>query len=123
MYTGYWHQVRSWGHMNSAVSIWFSQLKQFTDKGCDNARIAFTPMDEVMVLWRYSGYGSLTQGHMDIHIFKRFLMMLADSEGKIWLDDFVAKYLVSESDVKRDLMRKDEQERAKEVLIAGVTFV
>ena len=112
--TGYWHQVRSWGYMNSAVSIWFSQLKQFSDKGCDKAKIAFAPMNQVMVLWQYSGHGDLTQGHMDIHILKRFLLTLADGEGKIWLNDFVAKYFDSESS-KRDIMRNDELERARKV--------
>ena len=102
--------------MNSAVSIWFSQVKHFTDQGCDQAKIDFTPMNQVMVLWRFSGHGNLSQGHMDIHIVKRFLLMLADSEGKIWLNDFVAKYLNSESDVKRDVMREDERERQKQVI-------
>ncbi len=100
--------------MNSAVSIWFSQLKQFLDKGCDEAQITFTPMNQVMVLWQFSGHGNLTQGHMDIHIVKRFLLALVDREGKIWLNDFVAKYFDSESN-KRDVMRKDEQERARKV--------
>ena len=102
--------------MNSAVSIWFSQVKHFTDQGCDQAKIDFTPMNQVMVLWRFSGHGNLSQGHMDIHIVKRFLLMLADSEGKIWLNDFVAKYLNSESDFKRDVMREDERERQKQVI-------
>lgn len=100
--------------MNSAVSIWFSQLKQFLDKGCDEAKISFTPMNKVMVLWQYSGHGKLTQGHMDIHILRRFLLTLSDREGKIWLNDFVTNYFDSESN-KRDVMRKDEQERARKV--------
>ena len=100
--------------MNSAVSIWFSQLKQFSDKGCDEAKITFTPMNEVMVLWQYSGHGELTQGHMDIHILRRFLLTLSDREGKIWLEDFVTNYFNSESN-KRDVMRLDEQERARKV--------
>ena len=102
--------------MNSAVSIWFSQVKHFTDQGCDQAKIDFTPMNQVLVLWRFSGHGNLSQGHMDIHIVKRFLLMLADSEGKIWLNDFVAKYLNSESDVRRDVMREDEREGQKQVI-------
>lgn len=113
-YTGYWHQVRSWGCMNSAVSIWFSQLKQFSDKGCDEAKITFAPMNEVMVLWQYSSHGELTQGHMDIHILRRFLLTISDREGKIWMKDFVTNYFNSESN-KRDVMRKDEQERARQV--------
>lgn len=114
---GYWHQVRSWGYMNSAVSIWFSQLKQFSHNGCDKLEVAFTPMNKVPVLWRYSGHGSLSQGHMDVHILRRFLLTLADSEGKINLDELVNQYFRSESDVKRDLLRKNEQERAKEMVV------
>ena len=71
-------------------------------------------MNEVMVLWQYSGHGELTQGHMDIHILKRFLLTLSDREGKIWLEDFVTNYFNSESN-KRDVMRKDEQQRAIKV--------
>ena len=52
---------------------------------------------------------------MDIHIVKRFMLTLADSEGKIWLSDFVSKYFNSESGEKRDVMREDEQKRASEV--------
>ena len=108
--------------MNSAVSIWFSQVKHFTDQGCDQAKIDFTPMNQVMVQWRFSGHGNLSQGHMDIHIVKRFLLMLADSEGKIWLNDFVAKYLNSESDVKRVyVMREDERERQIQVIHHNLT--
>ena len=108
--------------MNSAVSIWFSQVKHFKNQGCDQAKIDFTPMNQVMVLWRFSGHGNLSQGHMDIHIVKRFLLMLADSEGKIWLNDFVAKYLNSESDVKRVyVMREDERERQKQVIHHNLT--
>ena len=105
--------------MNSAVSIWFSQLKEFSDQGCDETKITFTPMDQVMVLWQYSGHGNLTQGHMDIHIIKRLLLTLADKEGKIWLNDFVAKFFDSESN-KRGVMRKDEQDRARKVKNIGV---
>lgn len=100
--------------MNSAVSIWFSQLKQFTEKDCDKVNISFTPMNEVRVLWQYSGYGDLSQGHMDIYILKRFLLTLADNEGRIWLKDFVQKYFQSESR-RRDVMRKDERERVIKV--------
>ncbi|KAK2547733.1 Bifunctional peptidase and arginyl-hydroxylase JMJD5 [Acropora cervicornis] len=111
---GYWHQVRSWGYMNSAVAIWFSQLKQFSQEGCDKQdQIAFTPMNQVPILWRYSGHGSLSQGHMDVHILRRFLLTLADGEGKIRLDNFVDQFFNSESDNKREIMKLDEQKRAK----------
>ena len=116
--SGYWHQVRSWGYMNSAVAIWFSQLKQFSQEGCDKQdQIAFTPMNQIPILWRYSGHGSLSQGHMDVHILRRFLLTLADSEGKIRLDTFVKQFFNSESDNKREIMKMDEQKRAKVVRI------
>ena len=104
--------------MNSAVAIWFSQLKQFSQEGCDKQdQIAFTPMNQVPILWRYSGHGSLSQGHMDVHILRRFLLTLADSEGKIRLDNFVKQFFNSESDNKREIMKMDEQKRAKAVRI------
>ena len=52
---GYWHQVRSFGYMNSAVSIWFSFFNKFDNTGCKDKIWDFTPMNEVDIIWRYSG--------------------------------------------------------------------
>ncbi|XP_019615833.1 PREDICTED: uncharacterized protein LOC109463450 [Branchiostoma belcheri] len=89
---GYPHQVRVNGYLNTAVSIWISRLKEFDNAGCDQ-EFDFTPMDQVDVLWRYSGHGDLPQGHMDIHILRRLLLLLADSEGKISVQHFLDNFI------------------------------
>jgi len=95
MPSGYWHQVRSFGQMNSAVAIWFSTLDSFDRTGCDGKRFDFVPMNTVPILWRYPGFGNLTQGHMDIYILKRVLLLWADEKtGKIDLTSFVNQFFV-----------------------------
>ncbi|XP_031551013.1 uncharacterized protein LOC116288376 [Actinia tenebrosa] len=112
---GLWHQVRSRGYMNTAVSIWFSRIYQFSDKGCDEAQIEFTFMNEVPVLWRFSGHGTLTQGHMDIYFIKWLLLTSSDKEGKINIKAFTDHYFVSnlEEESKKELMANDVTTRAK----------
>ena len=41
--------------MNSAVSIWFSFFDEFDITGCKDKICDFTPMNEVDIIWRYSG--------------------------------------------------------------------
>ncbi|XP_066295392.1 uncharacterized protein [Branchiostoma lanceolatum] len=96
---GYPHQVRVNGYLNTAVSIWLSRLKEFDNTDC-NREFDFTPMDQVDVLWRYSGHGDLPQGHMDIHILRRLLLVLADSEGKIPVQHFLDNFLKGQHEVK-----------------------
>ncbi|XP_035684646.1 uncharacterized protein LOC118421454 [Branchiostoma floridae] len=99
---GYPHQVRVNGHLNTAVSIWISRLKEFDNTGCDQ-EFDFTPMDQVDVLWRYSGHGDLPQGHMDIHILRRLLLLLADSEGKISVKHFVHNFIKGQHEAKDEI--------------------
>ena len=108
---GYWHQVRSWGHMNSAVSIWFSRLSEFDDEDCNAASINFTPMNEVMILWRYSGDGSLTQGHMDVYLVQKLLILWADASGKIWLQSFVQHFFRTEHSGERSAQLEEDAKR------------
>ncbi|XP_022079251.1 uncharacterized protein LOC110973080 isoform X2 [Acanthaster planci] len=98
MPSGYMHQVRSNGYLNAAVSIWFSHYYEFDNKGClDNHGPAdFRPMNEVDVLWRYSGHGNLSQGMMDIHVLRTVLQTVADKDGKIWIDSFVTNFIYGE---------------------------
>ena len=69
--SGYMHQVRSNGHMNAAVSIWFSHYYEFDADGCDDAQPAdYQPASEVNILWRYSGIGDIVKSSMDIYMFR-----------------------------------------------------
>ena len=100
--------------MNSAVSIWFSQVKQFDETGCGEMVIDFTPMNELYVLWRNPGNGKdLTQGHMDVHVLRRLLLTLADGEGKISLQHFTEHFFRCEE--KDEVMEMDAMERARKV--------
>ena len=111
---GYWHQVRSHGYMNSAVSIWFSQIKQFKDTNCAETAIDFTPMNELYVLWRNLGTGAdLTQGHIDIHILRRLLLSSADGNGKILLQPFTEHFF--QTDGEDEVLEMDSRDRMQRV--------
>eukprot|EP00794_Sanderia_malayensis_P017487 gene17487-19236_t len=94
MPSGYWHQVRSWGYLNAAVSIWFSTTNSFNRSECYSERYDFKPMNEVDVLWRYPGFGNMTQGHMDIYILQEVLKHWANKDGNISLHSFVEHFFV-----------------------------
>ncbi|XP_033629786.1 uncharacterized protein LOC117291897 [Asterias rubens] len=98
MPSGYMHQVRINGHMNAAVSIWFSHYYEFDADGCDDAQPAdYQPASEVNILWRYSGIGDIVKSSMDIYMFRTVLRTLADRNGKIWIESFVKKFLIGEN--------------------------
>ncbi|XP_041476548.1 uncharacterized protein LOC121424814 [Lytechinus variegatus] len=96
MPSGYTHQVRSRGYMNSAVSIWFSHYLTFDPTGCEESGNTFQPMSESSVLWRYSGQGELSQGHMDVHMLRIVMKTIADTTGKIWLGEFTDNFIQGE---------------------------
>ncbi|EDO48553.1 predicted protein [Nematostella vectensis] len=113
---GIWHHVRSNGYMNTAVSIWFSRLYEFSDMGCDKADIKFTPMDKVPVLWRFSGHGVIPHGHMDLHFIRKLFLTSADSEGKIILHPFVEHFFSTTAKTKKDILDKDLKERGRKLM-------
>ncbi|XP_002734508.1 tRNA wybutosine-synthesizing protein 5-like [Saccoglossus kowalevskii] len=100
MPSGYLHQVRSNGLMNSAVAIWFSFFtKSHPFEGADcNKDLEFKPMSEVDVLWKFDGYNDLQQGHMDIYVLKTVLLTSADKNGQIWLDKFTKHFIQFEDE-------------------------
>eukprot|EP00112_Aurelia_sp_Birch-Aquarium-sp1_P011282 Seg2372.2 transcript_id=Seg2372.2/GoldUCD/mRNA.D3Y31 product="JmjC domain-containing protein 5" protein_id=Seg2372.2/GoldUCD/D3Y31 len=117
MPSGYWHQVRSFGYMNSAVSMWFSFFDEFDNTGCNDKVCDFTPMNEVDIIWRYSGFGNLTQGHMDIYILQKVLLLWADENGRISLRSFVDHFFVlMDSSKERPAMVRDIAERKENFL-------
>ena len=72
-------------------------------------------MNEVMVLWRYSGHGTLTQGHMDIHILRRLLVTSADVDGRIHLRSFTDHFFRTDAKLKERLLQQSLDERAQQV--------
>ena len=65
MSSGYWHQVRSYGSKNMAVSVLFSRLTEFDPTGCDNAKLDYTALSDVDMVWIYPGHGPQTMGNSD----------------------------------------------------------
>lgn len=61
----YWHQVRSYGSKNMAVSVLFSRLTEFDPTGCDNAKLDYTALSDVGMVWTYPGHGPQTMGNSD----------------------------------------------------------
>jgi len=62
---GYWHQVRSYGSKNMAVSVLFSRLTEFDPTGCENTKLEYTPLSDVNMVWTYPGHGPQTMGNID----------------------------------------------------------
>lgn len=65
LFTGYWHQVRSYGSKNMAVSVLFSRLTEFDPAGCEGAKLDYTPLSDVNMVWTYPGHGPQTMGNTD----------------------------------------------------------
>jgi len=62
---GYWHQVRSYGAKNMAVTMLFSRIKSFNGSNCATKKVDFTPLSETGMVWTYPGYGPQTLGNLD----------------------------------------------------------
>ena len=67
---GYWHQVRSFGNKNMAVSVLFSRLKHFEPNGCDKEEYKSYPLADANVIWTYPGHGPQTLGNSDPYEFR-----------------------------------------------------
>ncbi|CAB3989861.1 Hypothetical predicted protein [Paramuricea clavata] len=111
---GYWHQVRSNGYMNTAVSIWFSNMTHFDSTGCPSEIPASMTLRDADVLWRYPGNGDFTHGNHDIYLIKRLLLSWADEDGNIDLNTLTKKFFVyNEESKRREILEDDTKQRAR----------
>ncbi|XP_044178214.1 uncharacterized protein LOC114971217 [Acropora millepora] len=65
IFLGYWHQVRSYGSKNMAVSVLFSRLTEFDPTGCDNTKLDYRALSDSGMVWTYPGHGPQTMGNVD----------------------------------------------------------
>lgn len=79
--SGYWHQVRSYGSKNMAVSVLFSRLTEFDPIGCESAKLEYTPLSDVNMVWTYPGHGPQTMGNLDPFEMKYVLHELFNTRG------------------------------------------
>ena len=48
-----------------AVSVLFSWLTEFDPTGCDNAKLDYTALSDVDMVWTYPGHSPQTMGNVD----------------------------------------------------------
>ncbi|XP_030842973.1 uncharacterized protein LOC100889833 [Strongylocentrotus purpuratus] len=62
---GYWHQVRSYGSRNLAVSLLFSRIKDNDLSDCEGAKLSYTPLSDMEMVFTYDGYAEQSMGDTD----------------------------------------------------------
>jgi Ca2+-binding EF-hand superfamily protein len=76
--TEYWHQVRSFGTHNLAVSVLFSRIKSFSGVNCEQP--AYKSLDQFDVVWVYNGTGTMSMGNMDVEDLREMLLTFTDDD-------------------------------------------
>ncbi|XP_041480491.1 uncharacterized protein LOC121427978 [Lytechinus variegatus] len=61
----YWHQVRSYGTRNLAISLLFSPITENDLSDCEGAKLSYTPLSEMEMVFTYDGYAEQTMGDTD----------------------------------------------------------
>ncbi|XP_046850190.1 uncharacterized protein LOC124443722 [Xenia sp. Carnegie-2017] len=107
---GYWHQVRSFGNKNMAVSVLFSRLKHFEPNGCDKEEYKSYPLADANMIWTYPGHGPQTLGNGDPFEFRDSIMKMI-SKQKIKNEKFDNFESFSRYLVKIGMIDEDERER------------
>lgn len=74
----YWHQVRSFGTHNLAVSVLFSRIKSFSGVNCEQP--AYKSLDQFDVVWVYNGTGTMSMGNMDVEDLREMLLTFTDDD-------------------------------------------
>ena len=69
---GYYHQVKSYGTKNMAVSVLFSQMARGVhSRGCDgDEKLPYKLLNESEVYWPYPGSGIMSMGNLDIDFLR-----------------------------------------------------
>ncbi|CAB4003102.1 Lysine-specific demethylase 8 [Paramuricea clavata] len=108
---GYWHQVRSYGSKNMAVSVLFSRLKAFNPSGCDKTEYAPFSLADAGMVWTYPGYGPQTLGNNDpFEIRDALAEMIGDLESrneKIDNSDLFFKWFTEADMLDHESQRKN----------------
>lgn len=109
----YWHQVRSYGSKNMAVSVLFSRLTEFDPFGCENAKLEYTPLSDVNMVWTYPGHGPQTMGNLDPFEMKDHYISLVESSKRkrLNLEDIFqllteGEVMQEHEDVRRNISEK-----------------
>lgn len=110
----YWHQVRSYGSKNLAVSVLFSRLTEFDPAGCEGAKLDYTPLSDVNMVWTYPGHGPQTMGNTDpFELREEYLSLMEYADDKRMDVDLIFKML-TETEVM------EEHEDARRIMAENV---
>eukprot|EP00117_Sycon_ciliatum_P033883 scpid40626/ scgid25973/ JmjC domain-containing protein 7; Jumonji domain-containing protein 7 len=83
---GHYHQVRSYGLVNVAVSVLFSRLESphalgFDPAECRGLEPRFVPLSETPeILWAYPGHGMMTMGCIDDNAMVSMIFSMSDGK-------------------------------------------
>lgn len=98
----YWHQVRSYGSKNMAVSVLFSRLTEFDPSGCEKAKLEYTALSDVNMVWTYPGHGPQTMGNVDPFEMKDEYLALLNHAQNGHLDADLIFEALTEGEVMED---------------------
>ncbi|XP_071805336.1 uncharacterized protein [Asterias amurensis] len=80
---GYWHQVRSYGTRNMAVSVLFSRLNDVDLSDCNDKSQDFIPLTEINMVFTYDGYENQTMGDTDPYELNETLIEWCHLQGML----------------------------------------
>ncbi|XP_031564785.1 F-box protein At5g06550-like [Actinia tenebrosa] len=114
----YWHQVRSYGSKNMAVSVLFSRLTKFNSTGCKTAKLEYTPLSDINMVWTYPGHGPQTMGNLDpFEVKDSYLAALNEkNDGRITVDDLFEQYSEAKLYEDHPVIRKEIAQKVLNIL-------
>lgn len=79
-----YHQVKSYGTMNTAVAMLFSRFDRINQSRLkfDDCPSAFLPLHEIDVDWQYPGKGKMFMGHSELRQTRNMLLSLSGKANK-----------------------------------------
>lgn len=120
---GHWHQVRSYGSKNVAVSILLARITEFEPYGCPEKGLPESKkLSEVPMVWTYDGYSAQTMGNTDPFELNETINDMCEENGnilttKVWVIHLQGSLEVEETHYKgTQEINKDEWETTEDNL-------
>nr|CAB3258421.1 myc-induced nuclear antigen with a molecular mass of 53 kDa-like 1 [Phallusia mammillata] len=100
---GHWHQVRSYGEKNLAVSILFSRINEFDDEGCSKDDLPPVEMlSDVPMVWTYDGFAAQTMGNTDPFELNDTVIELCESGNGVITQKILDDHVMTTAEVVED---------------------
>ncbi|XP_078356378.1 uncharacterized protein LOC144641212 [Oculina patagonica] len=104
-----------------AVSVLFSRLTEFDPTGCENAKLEYTPLSDVNMVWTYPGHGPQTMGNIDPFEMKdEYLSQFEGKEDRrLHVEDIYRQLTEGGVMEEYDDVRRDIAEKVFKVMDVG----